>query len=134
MRIALMIMTAFLGVTAVAGGVGLLEGTLSPDMGQLDGSPFGSYTVPALTLLAIGIVSLASATLLKLRHPLALRASATAGMLIVAFEIVQMLYIDFHWLQPAYLAFGVAITAFAAVLNTEHKRSQQPEHSNTPLV
>jgi hypothetical protein len=134
MRIALMIMTAFLGVTAVAGGVGLLEGTLSPDMSQLDGSPFGSYTVPALTLLAIGIVSLASATLLKLRHPLALRASATAGMLIIAFEVVQMLYIDFHWLQPAYLVVGVVITAFAAALNIEHRLSQRPEHSNTPLV
>jgi hypothetical protein len=134
MRNALMAMAAFLGLTAVAGGFGLLEGSLSPDLGQLDGSPFGSYTVPALVLVAIGLVSVAGATLLRIRHPQALRVTAAAGSAIMAFEAVQVLYIDFHWLQPAYFVLGAAMVTLCAIKMLETINSQGTGNSNTPLV
>lgn len=49
------VLTGFLGVTAVAGGAGLVSGGLAPEMIQLDGSPFGSYLIPGLVLPGIGI-------------------------------------------------------------------------------
>lgn len=134
MRIPLIVMTGFLGLTAMAGGIGLLSGTLSPEPGQLDGSPFSSYTVPAVALLAIGALSLAAATLLKMRHSLALRLAATTGLAIMVFEAIQVLYIDFHWLQPAYAVLGAAILALAVAKMLANTHAQDPGNSNAPLV
>lgn len=114
--------TAFLGVTAVAGGVGLLSGTVSPGLEQLDGSPFGSYTVPGLVLLGIGLVALAGAVLTYRRHDLGMWLAGSAGALIMAFETVQVVYIDFHILQPAYFALGTLMLLLAALATWRSER------------
>lgn len=106
---------AFLGVTAVAGGVGLLSGAVSPDLEQLNGSPFGSYTVPGLVLLGIGLVAFASTVLTYRRHDLGVWLAGIVGALIMAFETVQVMYIDFHMLQSAYFALGTLMLLLAAL-------------------
>ena len=63
-RTLLLIATGFVAVTAFAGGAALLAGALSPDLATvlsppveyLEGSPFDSYLVPGLVLLALGLL------------------------------------------------------------------------------
>jgi hypothetical protein len=54
-RIGLMFLDSFLGVTAVLGGLGLLLRVplFSPPLDLLGGSPFGSYAIPGLALLIL---------------------------------------------------------------------------------
>jgi hypothetical protein len=123
----LMILDAFLAVTAVAGGLGLLTGAISPGLELLEGSPFRSYTVPGLSLLVIvGGSALAATGLLQRRQPLGTLASAVAGMMIMGFEIVEVLVIGSEPgvarnLQVFYFSLGLLITSLASALwVTEH--------------
>ncbi len=55
LRIVLLLLDAFLSLTAIAGGVGLLSEINAPPVEALAGSPFRDYTVPGLALLVIVI-------------------------------------------------------------------------------
>lgn len=90
----LVVLNAFLGVTAIAGGIGLLSGAIAPGPELLQGSPFTNYTVPGLALLVlVGGSALAATVLMWRRHSNGLLASACAGAMIVGFEIVEVLVI-----------------------------------------
>ena len=59
-RIVLAVLAAFIGITAVAGGVALIVGAATstsggaiPDAAYLGGSPFTSYIVPGLVLAVV---------------------------------------------------------------------------------
>ena len=52
-HIPLIVLDAFLAFTAVVGGIGLLTGAISPPLASLQGSPFSTYTIPALALLVL---------------------------------------------------------------------------------
>ncbi|MFI5287203.1 MAG: hypothetical protein ACHQ4F_12890, partial [Candidatus Dormibacteria bacterium] len=107
-RKALFSLNLFLGLTAVAGGVGLLAGWISVPVSSLTGSPFSDYTIPA-TLLIIGVggTALVAAWLVLLRTVLAIPASAIAGGAIIIFEAVEWSVIGFAWLQALYIGVGV---------------------------
>jgi hypothetical protein len=113
-RGALMALDAFLGLTAVAGGVALLTGWISPSVDLLRGSPFSSYLIPGLVLLVVVGGSGLVATLAVLRQsawgPL---ASTVAGLMILGFEAVELTIIGPHWLQAVYVAVGLLIIALA---------------------
>jgi hypothetical protein len=98
-RVALVVLNTFLGLTAVVGGL-LLGWYEPPPVELLRGSPFGSYSIPALFLLVVmGAV--------LLRHELGAPASGVAGAMTMCFEVVQMLIIGFSLLQILYLVVGV---------------------------
>lgn len=106
-RRALLWLTIFLAVTTIAGGIGILTGVLGLDESDLDGSPFSSYVVPGLALLVlVGGTATAAAILLRRSDPLAPFVAAAAGGAMMIFEIVQMRYIPFHFLQVVYLVVG----------------------------
>ena len=114
-RRALLWLTTFLAVTAIAGGIGILAGVLGLDEADLDGSPFSSYLVPGLSLLILaGGTATVAALLLRRSDPLAPFAAAAAGGAMMIFELVQMRYIPFHFLQVVYLVVG-ALTFGLAV-------------------
>jgi hypothetical protein len=54
-RIALFVIEAFIGVTAIQGGIGLLRGTFDQVLrvAWLAGTPFSDYTIPGLVLLMV---------------------------------------------------------------------------------
>jgi hypothetical protein len=108
-RVALVVLNTFLGLTAVVGGLGLLLGWYEPPPVELlRGSPFGSYTIPALFLLVVmGGGGLVAAVAVLRRHELGAPASGVAGAMTMGFEVVQMLIIGFSWLQILYLVVGV---------------------------
>ena len=114
-RITLLVVEAFVAVTAIAGGLTLVVGALVPDLATvlsppveyLEGSLFSSYLVPALVLALVlgGIHALAFVLLLR-RRPSALLASAAAGYAALIWIFVQMMLIPFSFLQAVYFIAG----------------------------
>ncbi|HUZ01346.1 MAG TPA: hypothetical protein VMU89_13430 [Thermomicrobiaceae bacterium] len=93
-RIALLALEVFGAVSAIGGGIALLVGTIDLPAEWLVGSPFGSYTGPALVLaLATGgsqLVALAA----ELRHePWATLASGFAGCVMMGWIVGELILV-----------------------------------------
>ena len=132
-RIALVILEAFVALGAVAGGIGLLTGAIPASLNGLQGSLFVDYTVPALSLMVIvgGSMLLAAATILTGRE-IGVLASAFAGLAMMIFEIVEVAIVDRIGgselmiavsLQAFYFALGLAIFVLACSLWVTEYRS-----------
>jgi len=119
LRWVLVALSGFLALTAIAGGVGLLSGAVSPPLEDLAGSFFPDYTVPGLALmLVVGGLALAATVLLLRRHRRAWAASAIAGLAIIGFEAVEVVVIGSpagyaRSLQLVYLGLGALLIALA---------------------
>lgn len=122
-RVLLLIVQAFVGVTAVAGGVALILGAavpplatvLSPPVAYLEGSPFTSYLVPGEILAVIlGGVHLAAFWMLLRRHSSAHLWAAAAAFDAAIWIFVQMVIIPFSFLQVVY--FVAALAEFGLLL------------------
>lgn len=118
-RIVLIMLTLFLGITGCLGGIGLLAGWNTPPLSILDGSIFKDYTIPAISLLLFvgGGGVLASALLLR-RNRFATVVSIGAGIIIMVFEFVEVLSIGSpagiaRTLQVFYFGLGLAIATVA---------------------
>jgi hypothetical protein len=114
-RSTLLVVEAFVAVTAFAGGLALMLGALIPDLSwvitppteYLEGSPFSSYLVPGLVLaLVLGGLNVIAFVLLLQRRPSALFAAATAGYAALIWIFVQMMVIPFSVLQAVYFMAG----------------------------
>jgi hypothetical protein len=101
---------AVVAVSAAGGAVYGLSGAPGVQAEWLDGSPFSSYVIPSLVLLVAvgGSAALALAALIArdLRAP---ALGIAAGGILVAWIAVEMIWIPFSPLQPAYLAAGAAM-------------------------
>lgn len=124
-RIAILIAQAFVAVTASAGGIALIIGSLNPVWASvlvppgdyLEGSPFASYLVPGAILIVVvaGVHAGAfTATLVTSRWSALL--SATAGFACLVWIFVQMIYIPFSVLQALYFVIGLAELGLTMVL------------------
>ncbi|GCE28569.1 hypothetical protein KDA_40530 [Dictyobacter alpinus] len=94
-RISLIVLEVFVALGAVGGGIGLLTGAIPASLNALQGSPFVDYTIPALLLIVIvgGSMFLAAATILMGRE-IGVLLSATAGLGMMIFEIVEVVILD----------------------------------------
>ncbi|GAA4142528.1 hypothetical protein [Leifsonia shinshuensis] len=115
-RVALSVLCAAVGVTAIAGGAALVVGATTsstlggavPDRAFLGGSPFPSYLVPGLLLaLVVGGTQLAAAFLVWRASHTGTVAAAVAGFGLLIWIFVQMVFIPFSALQAAYFAAGL---------------------------
>ena len=115
-RIALVVLEAFLGVTAVIGGVGLLLGWEKAPVSQLQGSPFGSYLIPGLALMVlVGGSAIVAAAAVWRGQKFGALASAVSAAMILGFEVVEYAVIGYQsGLQVFYVLVGFAILALAA--------------------
>lgn len=120
-RIPLMLLTAFVGVTAAVGGAALILGSVSPSSPlaivippeYLDDSPFTSYLLPGVILaLVLGGVHIAACVMLLRRYRWALLWTAAAGFDALIWIFVQMVWIPFSFFHPAYFAIGLAEVGF----------------------
>lgn len=115
--VALIVLTIFLALTALAGGIQLLEGTYAPSVDMLNGSFFKDYTIPGLALgLIVGGSAIFAAVLLIRRSKYSILFAATAGVIIVFFEFVEVLSIGSpigvaRTLQIFYFGLGTIIIA-----------------------
>ena len=94
LRILIGIVTAFVALTAIGGGLALffgLEASRFP-VEWLQGTPFMDYTIPGLILaIAVGGSSLAATVLIFARNPAYPLVSMISGCLLVGFIIVEVL-------------------------------------------
>lgn len=122
-RLLLAFVQAFVGITAVAGGVALIAGALDPGLATvltqpvsyLAGTPFTGYLVPGI-LLAVGLggIHLAALWMLVSRHPLAIAAAAVAAFDTTIWIFVELMVMKFSPFQVVYFAAG--LTEFGLVL------------------
>jgi hypothetical protein len=82
-RITLVVLEILMGLAAVGGGLDLVltnGRVIRMPAELLEGSPFGSYFIPGLVLLAVGIANLASAAAVLLRNQWGAPASVVGGI------------------------------------------------------
>ncbi len=107
----LLVVEAFVAVTAIAGGLTLVVGSLSPDLATvfmppaeyLEGSPFPTYLVPGLVLAGVHVIAFVQ---LLRRRPAALFFATAAGYAALIWIFVQMTVIPFSVLQAGYFIAG----------------------------
>jgi hypothetical protein len=94
LHVVLIVLTSFLALTAFAGGIGLLAEINTPPLDMLAGSPFQNYVVPGLSLFfLVGGSALAAAILVLRRHPRGATVAALSAIMIIGFEVVEVLTI-----------------------------------------
>ena len=115
-RIALLVLQAFVAVTACAGGVVLILGSVNPawssvlvpPLDYLEGSPFTSYLVPGLLLLVLvaGVHAVAFVVMIS-DSSWDNTIAAAGGFACVIWIGVQMVFIPFSFLQALYFTVGL---------------------------
>ena len=119
---ALGILQLFIGLGAVAGGLGLVSEPSGANLGMplemLNQSPFSDFLVPGLVLIIVnGLGNIAGSVLsFKLFHHAAEIALAL-GAFLVAWILIQVYWIHtFHWLHALYLSLGILELALGWLL------------------
>ena len=115
----LLIVVMFNAVSAVGGAIAMLfTNGLGMPQSALDGSPFTSYSLPALILLVVigGTQTLAAVLLLRRRQS-CLVWTAIAGFALIIWILTETVIIHgFSWLQAIYFATGIAELALVLAL------------------
>jgi hypothetical protein len=115
LRILLIVLTFFLSITAALGGIALMANLYTPPVDYLQGSIFTSFAVPGLALcLLVGGGALLAAILLLRKNKYATLSAATAGIMIMFFEFVEVLIIGSdpgpaRFMQVFYFGLGTAV-------------------------
>lgn len=122
-RIPLLVVQAFVAVTAAAGGIALMAGAamgwlgITPEPALLADTPFGSYAFPGLVLIVVvGGTQALAFVLLWRQNPWAMAAATVAGFGLLIWIFVQQAYIPFTPLQAVY--FGLGLLELVLVLLT----------------
>ncbi|HET9920782.1 MAG TPA: hypothetical protein VFQ30_13115 [Ktedonobacteraceae bacterium] len=117
-RIVLVVLEAFIALTAIVSGVLGLTGGLYIPLEWLHGTPFSDYTIPMLILIiVVGGSSLIAAATLFFHREWSVILSAEAGIMMAGFEVVQLAIMQrFSWLQVFYFVTGMAVFAVAFYL------------------
>jgi hypothetical protein len=96
-RITLASMEIGIGLFAVGGGIAILSGAFDRwlPLAWLTGTPFIDYTIPGLVLLiVIGGGMLLAASTVFVQHEWAVLLQASMGLMMIGFEIVEIVIID----------------------------------------
>jgi hypothetical protein len=119
---ALVALTAFLALTAFAGGVGLVTGLNAPPAAMLRGGIFRDFTIPGVALFVlVGGSALFAFVLLVRGSRYGAMSAAVAGFFIMFFEFVEVQAIGTPpgpglFLQLCYFGLGSVIIALALMV------------------
>ena len=103
----------FIGLGAVGGGLALMLEPSGANLGipldTLKNSPFSTYLVPGVVLLAVnGLGSLVGATASFTRHRYSGDIAVALGVFLVVWITLQIFwFVAFHWLHALYLGLGL---------------------------
>jgi hypothetical protein len=135
-RIALVVIEAFIGLSAIGGGIALLRGDFMHEVpvAWLAGTPFSDYTIPGLVLvIVVGGSALLAAATVFIHREWAVLVSVLAGLLMAGYEVVEAVSLDSKVgnvlpsvleLQLLYFVLGLAIFGLAGSLWMREYRSQ----------
>jgi hypothetical protein len=124
-RVGLVALEAILALTAIVSAFTVIP-SLPPEW--IKGSAFADYTIPAIALgVLVGGSAVVAALAVVIRPALGAAASIVAGLMIIGFELVEMVVVGFSlvvygpgmpqaWLQVVYIALGAAIAILGARL------------------
>lgn len=117
---------ALVALTSIVCGVGLAVGILQFPLDFLTGTPFNEYTIPGILMAGVvGGSALVAAALLLARREAGVIGSALAGLILLGFEVFEVVSIDRNTgdlfplviaLQATYTALGLLIFGAAALL------------------
>jgi hypothetical protein len=144
MRIALFVIEAIIGLSALQGGIALLKGDFANvlPVSWLAGTPFSDYTIPGLTLvIVVGGSALLAAATVFIEREWAVLISVIAGLIMVGFEVVEIVCVDSKvgsglpmalGLQLFYFVLGLVVFGLAGYLWMREYRSQHShvEHAS----
>ena len=124
------VLTTLLGAVAVFDilyGILVLTRVITLTPVEFQGTPFTDATVPMLLLaIVVGGSSLLAAATVFIGHAWSLFLAVAAGVIMIAWEVTEIAMVQqFAWLQPIFMAIGVAVIALAAYLWTAEFRPQQ---------
>lgn len=131
-RIVICILTAFVALTAIGGGIAMLTGADRFPVEWLRGTPFADYTIPALVLaVVVGGSSLLAALLVFTKRELGARVAIIAGLLLVGYICVEVLILKQlppgpTWIEIMYFVLGALVAGLAAFL----WKNEPPRQSN----
>jgi hypothetical protein len=114
-RVALSALELFVGLSAVMGGLQLVRTGFGMPAGWLAHTPFTSWVVPGVLLLAaVALPHLVAFALTVADHPRAAVASALVGAALIGWIGVQILVLRrYFFLQPLIASLGAAELALA---------------------
>lgn len=111
------VLQVFIGVGAVAGGLGLALDPSGESVGipleLLEETPFATFLIPGVVLFAVnGLGSLTGTIASFARHRYAGRAAIALGTFLIAWILVQVYWFaGFHRLHWLYLGLGIVEVA-----------------------
>ena len=94
LRIVIGVLTGFIALTAIGGGIALLTGAEANRFPAewLEGTPFKDYTIPALLLaIAVGGSSLVACVTILRGQNAGTPASMLAGLIMMGYIVVEVL-------------------------------------------
>jgi hypothetical protein len=111
----LVALEVIIAVNAVYGGIGLMVNGLGMPGDWLDATPFDSWRLPGVFLLAAVAVPMSVAAILELtRWRRAYLASVLAGLVLIGWIVVQVVVLRrYFFLQPVLGAAGVLVVGLA---------------------
>ena len=124
------ILQAFIGVTAAAGGFGLISdpsgAKMAVSMEWLNGSPFVDYFIPGLVLLAvIGAGNVLASVTSFVRNKFAAHLAIALGLFLALYMAVEVLFIGLRNLsQPLYFILGLIVFVLGMQLSKRAKTVQ----------
>jgi len=135
-RIALFVIEAAIGLSAIQGGIALLRGDFMNvlPIAWLAGTPFSDYTIPGLVLvIVVGGSALLAAATVFIDREWAVLVSVLAGLIMAGFEVVEAVCLDSKvgnafptvlGLQLFYFVLGLAVFGLAGYLWMREYRGQ----------
>ncbi len=107
------VLQVLVGVGALGGGLALVLEPSGANLGipleTLKNSPFSTYMVPGVVLLAVnGLLSLVGAAASFTRHRHAGETAVALGVFLVVWIMLQIYWFEAsHWLHALYLGLGI---------------------------
>lgn len=129
-RIIIGVLSAFIALTAIGGGIAMLTGADRFPVEWLQGTPFADYTLPALVLtVVVGGSALLAALLIFMQRAWGVRVAIAAGVLLIGFVGVEVLILKQTppgptWIEMMYWILGAVVAGLAAFLWWKEKRRQ----------
>jgi hypothetical protein len=120
LRLAIGVLTGFIALTAIGGGIALLVGAEAErfPLEWLQDTPFTGYTIPALLLvMVVGGSALAACMAIFTGHKLGIFAAMVAGVIMIGYitgEVMILQQVPPGPTLTEYLYFGLGLVIFGS--------------------